>query len=188
MKHLPNLLTAARLPLALAMLFFPALSAGFIALYLLCCLTDVLDGYFARRLNVQSEAGARLDSMADLLLTAVLIWMLWPVVSPGAGLMLWIAGIAIVRFLAAASAALRFGVFGFLHMWGNKLTGVLIALYPLSLLLTRSRWPLYLLCTAATLSALEELAIELTAKEWHADRKGIFAGTLRRTHGAKGEE
>ena len=58
-NRLPSLLTAARFPLALGLLA-AEVSTRFLALYLLCCLTDVLDGLAARRLNACSAFGARL--------------------------------------------------------------------------------------------------------------------------------
>lgn len=45
-KRLPNLLTAARFPLAFGMLEAKG-SVPFLILYLLCCLTDMLDGLTA---------------------------------------------------------------------------------------------------------------------------------------------
>ena len=140
-NRLPSLLTAARFPLALGLLA-AEVSTRFLALYLLCCLTDVLDGLAARRLNACSAFGARLDSAADLAVTAVLVWRLWPLAAPDPWLTLWICVAAAVRLAAALAARLRFGRFGFLHTWGNKCTGVLLALYPFALVLTGSRWTL----------------------------------------------
>lgn len=171
--YLPNLLTAARFPLALALLAAED-TAWFLTLYLFCCLTDVLDGLAARRLNACSEFGAGLDSAADLAVTAVLVWKLWPVAAPGVWLTLWIAAVAVLRFGAALIAKLRFGHLGFLHTWGNKAAGVLLALYPFVLVLTEFRWALVVVLAAATLSALEELAIQCTAERWEPDRSSII--------------
>ena len=54
-NRLPSLLTAARFPLALGLLA-AEVSTRFLALYLLCCLTDVLDGLAARRLNADRKS------------------------------------------------------------------------------------------------------------------------------------
>ena len=64
-KRLTNLLTLLRLPLTLCLLPMRALSPAFLAMYLLCGVTDVLDGALARRFNVCSDTGVRLDSAAD---------------------------------------------------------------------------------------------------------------------------
>ena len=51
----------------LAYLISPLVS---VALYIVACLTDVLDGYLARKWNMQTEEGKRLDEVADKLLIA----------------------------------------------------------------------------------------------------------------------
>ena len=174
-KQLPNALSALRIPLGLVLLLIPAMSPGFMTLYLICCLTDVLDGALARKLDAQSELGTRLDSAADLILVVVLLWKLWPVILPTTHEVLWIAAIALIRFSAAVTAHLRFGTFGFLHTRGNKLTGIFLMLYPFSLLLTDAGWTLYILLVFASVSAVEELLIELFTADWNADRRSLIS-------------
>lgn len=53
----------------------------FIVVLIFTALTDVLDGYLARRLNLVSELGAQLDSWGDFLVyssMAISAWLLWP--------------------------------------------------------------------------------------------------------------
>jgi cardiolipin synthase len=75
--RLPGLLSLSRLPLALAFPFVwsrPPLAIGVLGL---AALTDVLDGFAARRLNQVTETGAVLDPIMDktfvLAVTATLI-------------------------------------------------------------------------------------------------------------------
>ena len=51
------------------LLFIPACSAMFLAIYTLAGVTDVLDGWLARKTGTASAWGARLDSIADLFFT-----------------------------------------------------------------------------------------------------------------------
>ena len=67
MRHVPNILTIARLLLVPCFLI-----ASMRQLYTLACVlfvtaavTDILDGWLARRLNVKSKLGALLDPAAD---------------------------------------------------------------------------------------------------------------------------
>lgn len=172
-QALPNLITFARIVCAVVLLFVP-LGPVFAALYVACGLTDMLDGFLARRLGAQTAFGARLDSAADLLFLCAALVRLWPLLSPGAGVLAWVAGIAALRLAAALAARLRFGRFGFLHTLGNKLTGLLLFLYPLSLPFVSGRGPMYALCAVASLSAAEELAIQLTAPAFHPNRRGLW--------------
>ncbi len=69
-RHLPNLLSTARVLLALPV----ALAIGYrdypaaVILVALAALTDALDGFLARRFDWQSRLGAALDPLADKLL------------------------------------------------------------------------------------------------------------------------
>jgi cardiolipin synthase len=69
-KHLPNLLTAARLALApyLFLLMFRHQYRTVIPLFIVIGVTDVVDGYLARRLHAASRLGAYLDPIADKIL------------------------------------------------------------------------------------------------------------------------
>ena len=88
MKHLPNLLTAARLVLSL-FVFFALAAAGrasglsqdlpfalerwaFVA-FVVAAVTDFFDGWLARRYGVVSVAGAILDPIADKVLICAAI-------------------------------------------------------------------------------------------------------------------
>ena len=174
MKQLPNILTALRAALTATLLWLYPLGNLFLLVYLLAGLTDMIDGPLARKLGAASKLGAKLDSAADTFFVFVVLVRLWPyLVLPPAALPL-VVGIALLRVGAGIAAKLRFGVFGFLHTWGNKLTGALLFLYPLLL-----RWPfatvvLWAAGGVALLSAAEELVIELTAPAWQPNRPGYF--------------
>ena len=70
MKHLPNLLTAARLALApyLFLLMFQHRYSTIIPLFIIIGITDVVDGFLARRFHASSRLGAYLDPIADKVL------------------------------------------------------------------------------------------------------------------------
>ena len=73
MKHLPNIMTFLRIPLSAAMLIAPPFSALFWIFYLSAGLTDVPDGFLARKLHRESGFGAGLDSIADFVFAGCLI-------------------------------------------------------------------------------------------------------------------
>lgn len=91
--NLPNLLTAMRIALVPAFLAAyldpPERFAGLSMLLFLCAgLTDCLDGFLARRLNLVTTLGKVLDPIADKLLTAAVVFALvyskvipWPVLA-----------------------------------------------------------------------------------------------------------
>ena len=155
-KQFPNLLSGGRLFLAGVMGILPVSGAAFAVLYLLCGLTDVLDGWLARRLRAESEFGAKLDSATDVCFLCVSLVRLWPVLRPGVPVLLFAIGVALVRLCAAAAAWVRFGQPGFLHTWGNKLTGLLLFLFPFFVKYGDSLCFAVFLCLPATLAAVQE--------------------------------
>lgn len=81
MKHLPNILTFFRigiLPVLIGLFFIEGWLAawGALALYTLACITDFLDGYIARSMNVESALGTFLDPISDKIFVASLLIVL----------------------------------------------------------------------------------------------------------------
>jgi cardiolipin synthase len=76
--NLPNNLTLFRIaiiPVIAGLMFVPHAWAAWLALffYTAACVTDWLDGYLARKMNIISAFGRFLDPIADKLLIAILL-------------------------------------------------------------------------------------------------------------------
>lgn len=174
-KHLPNILSVIRMALSLSLLLFLGNRWLFFAVFMICGLTDVLDGAIARKHNVQSALGARLDSAGDFLffiimLDCIAIW---------AGrsalyLLPYVAAVVLLRFLNLAVAGIKFRVFASVHTWGNKAAGILVFISFGVYILTDAVWAFIPVCTVAGLSAIEETVILVTSKTLDLDRKSIF--------------
>jgi cardiolipin synthase (CMP-forming) len=81
LTSLPNLLTISRIaviPVVVATFYLPELWSQWLAcgLFVAACITDWLDGHFARLWKQQSEIGRFLDPIADKLLVAAALFML----------------------------------------------------------------------------------------------------------------
>ena len=76
-KHLANIISLSRVAGAIALFFFNEISTAFLIIYVLCGITDLIDGPIARKTNSTSPLGATLDTVGDvatyLALTKVLI-------------------------------------------------------------------------------------------------------------------
>ena len=168
MRNLANALTGFRLFGAVGLLFLEPLSVSFYLLYTLCGVSDVLDGWAARRSGTASEFGARLDSVADLVFYGVMLLRLFPRLwaDMPRPVQLWIGGIVALRLGVYALAAVKFRRFASLHTWLNKATG--FAVFAVPYLMGHHRFPLYrtVVCTVATLAAREELAIHLGSGDY----------------------
>lgn len=151
-----NLITSCRILLSLLLLFFPALSPGFFGIYLAAGLSDMLDGFVARRTNSASPLGARLDSMADLLFLAVCLIKLLPVLTLPVWLWVWVGLIALLRLANVVSGFTCRKKLVLLHTRANKLTGALLFLLPLSLGFLSILYTAIPLCALASFAAIQE--------------------------------
>ena len=89
-------------------------------------------------------------------------------------MILWIAAIAVIRLAALLVCYLRFRQFAFLHTSLNKATGFLLFLSPVLFWLLGLDVAAIVLCTVATISAMEELLIDFTSSGLNLDTKSIL--------------
>ena len=75
-----NILTISRIFLSVLLMCTHPLSCSFYILYVLCGLTDAVDGFVARKTGSASEMGAKLDTAADFLFVVVCLIKLLPVI------------------------------------------------------------------------------------------------------------
>lgn len=175
MKHIPNLLTIGRMGLSVFLIFTISQTWIFVGVFLLCGFTDILDGYLARKWKLESPFGARLDSIADLLLfSASLISILITVGDKLVRFYPFLALIIGIRLLNLITAVLKYRCFLILHTWGNKLTGILVYISICVYMIIRWDGILYAVLFVAALTAVEELLIHLTSKQPDPDRRGLF--------------
>ena len=156
MKSVANIITGLRIPVSFALLFFPAFSAPFYALYLTAGISDVLDGAVARRTNTATGFGARLDTVADFAFVAVCLIKLLPVMDIPVWLYIWIGAIALIKFINVASGFVTQKRFVAVHTAMNKVTGALLFIFPLTWPLVDMRYTAPVVCAIATLAAIQE--------------------------------
>ena len=126
MKRIPDLLSMSRIVLCLPLLIVDAMTIPFWVIYLIAGLTDILDGFLARRWGVESKFGARLDSLADFVFVLVVGYKLFPWLRLPATLWMMIGLIALVKVINAISSFMVKHRIKFLHTKANKLTGFLL--------------------------------------------------------------
>jgi len=112
--NVPNLLSFARIPLAVALfacIVYQAWLAGLV-LFTVACVTDWLDGWWARRYGPLTLVGRNLDPLADKILVCGAFIYLLPVA--GAGLSPWMVTVVVVRELLVT------GIRGMVEATGKK--------------------------------------------------------------------
>lgn len=122
-EFVPNIITAARIIGALALIWCAYPSLAFLVVFALCGVSDALDGYLARRLDAQSQLGSKLDTVADLALVVVCCVKILPDLSLPLWILLWVACIAVIKGTAFLLAYRKDRVEG-LHSTANKAMGI----------------------------------------------------------------
>ena len=128
MNRIPNILSALRILGAILLLLIYPVSVAFWVIYGLCGISDMLDGYLARKLRAESKTGAMLDSVADICFVACCAIRLIPVVHIPTWLWIWAGVIAAIKIANQVSALIVCKRFCFPHTKANKLTGLLLFL------------------------------------------------------------
>ncbi len=157
-KNIPNIITSLRIVGTFALLFTKPMTLWFYIIYISTGVTDLLDGFIARKLKITSEFGARLDSIADLLFYSVMIILLLPILWEALPMQLWI-GVAIVlgfRLSAYITAAIKLGKFASSHSVFNKITGFLVFSLPFVLLIPYTVPICWVICLISGFASLKE--------------------------------
>ena len=160
-----NTITFFRIAAGMALLFCPVFSPAFYAFYIAAGLSDMLDGFAARRTNTVSRFGARLDTMADFVLVVVCLIKLFPILSIPAWLYGWIGIIALIKAVNIISGFAVQKRFAAVHSVMNKATGALLFLLPLTIRVVPLKYSAVVVCAAATFAAIQEGHFIRTGRE-----------------------
>ena len=129
MKHIPNIITTLRFLGAACLLLCNPAGAAFWVIYGLCGVSDMLDGYLARKLHAESKTGAVLDSIADICFVACCAIRLIPIIQIPSWLWIWAGVIIAIKLVNQVSALIVCKGFCFPHTSANKLSGLLLFLF-----------------------------------------------------------
>lgn len=175
---IPNLLSLLRLTLVPVLAIAAVLNEAVLFLLILAIslFSDMLDGYFARKLKQVTELGARLDSWADMATYAIMIfglYVMWPAVFDQQFFYLVAASISYV--LPVVIALFRFGDFPSYHTWGAKLAALLIAPAFYLLLLNDQQLLFRAVIIFHVVVAIEEVAITFALKKSETNVASILS-------------
>ena len=154
MKRIPNIITTLRFLGATCLLLCNPAGTAFWVIYGLCGLSDMMDGYLARKLHAESKTGAVLDSMADICFVACCAIRLIPVLQIPTWLWIWAGVIVAIKIVNQVSALIVSKRFCFPHTKANKITGLLLFLFVPTMFW--SIVPLAFVAGVATFAAIQE--------------------------------
>ena len=165
MKHIANIITSGRIFGSILLLFFPTFSVAFYITYLLCGFSDMVDGTIARKTNSNGKLGSQLDTVADLVFVAVSLFKLLPTIHIPWCLWIWGGVIAFIKIGNIIWGYISKKQFISLHTIMNKVTGFLLFLLPLTISCVELKYTAIVVCSIATLSAIQEGVYIITDSE-----------------------
>ena len=160
-----NTITLFRMAAGIVLLLCPVFSPAFFVLYIAAGLSDMLDGFVARKTGTVSQLGARLDTIADFVLVVVCLIKLLPVLRIPAWMYVWIGIIALIKVVNIISGFVVQRKFVAIHSVMNKATGALLFLLPLTIPAVGLKYSAVVVCAAATFAAILEGYFIRTGRE-----------------------
>ena len=109
MIQLPNIITLLRIAGSLGLLLCDVTGVVYWIIYGLCGISDIVDGWLARKLKCVTETGALLDSVADICFVACCAWKLLPILDLPQWLWLWAGVIVAIKIANQLSALVVYG-------------------------------------------------------------------------------
>jgi len=139
--------------------------------------TDLIDGYLARKFNVTSIMGTKLDSIGDDLTVAVAVIGLFVIFPDFIRQEKWVFIILLVFFLLqTVSAFIRYGRMTNFHTWLAKTAALLQGVFLLlTFFMGKPILPLFYTAVTITLLELaEEIILVYVLPVWEANIKGLY--------------
>lgn len=176
--NIPNILSLYRLLSFPFILLIAILEKEqiFVMLFIINLVTDILDGWIARRFNMQTEIGAKIDSIADIgsfILAFVGIYLFKSIeFTPHIVSFSWFIGLFV---FSNVLSLFKFKKTPSLHLYSWKIGGYIQGFFFFTLFaFTFNRWFYYLMVTWGILSFIEHIIIQLISKKMLVNAKGLY--------------
>jgi len=156
MKNIANYISISRIIMAIVLLLPKTFSKTFYIIYIYCGLSDILDGFLARKYKITSKFGAKIDSVADMLFVGVSLLKILPVIEISIGIYIWIIIIVLIKVFNIILGYIYYKQLTLLHTIGNKITGLVLFVIPLMMNFIHIKILEILICSVATFSAIQE--------------------------------
>ena len=174
---IPNALSALRLVLApvLIWLAWTGQHTAFLVTLSVSLLSDLSDGWFARRFNQATHLGTLLDSYGDFatyMTVPLCAWWLWPDLIRREA---WYAAAIVAAYVFPITLGyLKYGRLTAYHTYGAKLSAVVVGASTMALFAGGSPLPFRIATWILVVAELEEIAITTILPEWRANVPSVL--------------
>ncbi|MBS1660286.1 MAG: CDP-alcohol phosphatidyltransferase family protein [Bacteroidetes bacterium] len=176
--NIPNVLSLYRLLCFPVVLYFALHGNAVVFTWLLCInlVTDILDGLIARKFNMMTEVGARLDSIADLGTYILAFVGVFCFKAADFKPYLFSFSIFIGLFIVCDLLALvKFRRLASLHLYSWKIGGYIQGLFFFTLFVFGFYTPFYYFAIIwGILSFIEHICVQLVLPELISNARGLY--------------
>ena len=174
-KYIPNIITITRIIGSIYIILLKPLSIMFFIIYSLCVISDILDGYIARKTNTCTKFGELLDSFADAIFFIIVLVKFLLFERLENYIIYWLIAICSIKALSLIVGFIKYKSVAFLHTYANKFTGgVILICFPMLYLLGGVTKTLMFLCILASIASIEELLINLISKKLNRNVRSLL--------------
>lgn len=156
MKSIANYISISRIIMSIILLIPETFSLAFNIIYIYCGISDMLDGFIARKSKSESEIGAKLDSVADIIFVIVAMIKILPLLNLTRGIIIWIVVIAFIKLVNVIRSYINNKKIVLAHTTLNKITGFILFIAPFIIVKTNSIIFEIIICIIAIFAAVQE--------------------------------
>ena len=156
MKYIANYISISRAIMSILLLIPETFSVVFYIIYIYCGISDMLDGFIARKCKNESELGASLDSVSDIIFVIVAMIKILPIVNLTTGIIIWILIIVFIKIVNVICSYIYYKKIVLLHTTANKITGFILFITPFIIVNTNPIIFQIIICSIATFAAVQE--------------------------------
>ncbi len=142
--------------MSIVLLIPETFSIAFYIIYIYCGISDMLDGFVARKSKNESKIGARLDSVSDIIFVVVAMIKILPILNLTNGIIIWGVVIILIKIVNVICSYIYHKKIVFLHTIANKITGFILFIAPFIIVNTNPIIFEIIICIIATFAAVQE--------------------------------
>ena len=156
MKNIANCISISRIVMSIILAILKTFSIPFCIIYIYCGISDMLDGFIARRTKSTSKVGSILDSIADIVFVIIAMIKILPVLNLSNAIIIWASIIALIKIMNIIFSYICYKKVVLPHTFANKITGLVLFVTPLIIVNFDSIIFEIVICVVATFSAIQE--------------------------------
>lgn len=156
MKNIANYISISRAIMSIMLAITETFSIAFYIIYIYCGISDMLDGFIARKSKNESKMGARLDSASDIIFVTVAMIKILPILNLTNGIIIWAVFIAFIKVVNITCSYIYYKKIVLPHTTANKITGFILFIALFIIVNTNPIIFEIIICSIATFAAVQE--------------------------------